>query len=301
MMASRLYGGQGRCTMRRRVFHVVIAALVFGTLSGCSDTAAENPPPKPNAAASTLFDPTTGGGISGQVVWQGDLPASEWLEMRTDPPVARGQRTPNPNQPQVDPASKGVGNAVVFLRGVDTRKTRPWDHPPVRIEMRDFTLHIHQGEAVRPVGFVRAGDGVEFVSRDPFHALEIRGAAFFSLRFVDANVTTQRTVTNRGLVDLTSAAGYYWMRAYLFVDEHPYYPHTDIEGRFHLKQVPPGEYQLVCWMANDRIARRERDPENGLVTRLVYGPPLEIERTVTIRTAQSTDVSFSIQREMFRK
>src|SRR5262249_26858331 len=287
--------GQGSFSMRGRVFHVAMAALTLGTLSGCSDTAAENTPPKTASPASTLFDAPTAGDISGQVIWEGDLPAPDWLEMRTDPPVARGQRTPNPNQAQVDPASKGIGNAVVFLRGAAARKSRPWDHPPVRVQMRDFKFRVHQGEAIGQVGFVRAGDGVDFVSRDAFHALEVRGAAFFSLRFVDANAITQRPLPERGLVDLSSAAGYYWMRAYLFVDEHPYYAHTDNEGRFHLKQVPPGEYQLVCWLANDHIRRRERDPENGLVTRLVYGPPLQIERAVTIRPKQNTDVCFTIQ------
>src|SRR5262249_2901367 len=163
--------GQGRCSMPRRVFQVMIAALALGTLSGCTDRAAENPPPKPNSAASTLFDSTTAGDISGQVIWQGELPEPEWLEMRTHPPVARGQRTAHPNHPQVDPASKGIANAIVFLRGVDTRKARPWDLPPVRVEMRDFKFHVHQGEAGRHVGFVRTGDGVEFVSRDAFHAV----------------------------------------------------------------------------------------------------------------------------------
>src|SRR5262249_32457703 len=155
------------------------------------------------------------------------------------------------------------------------RTSRPRESPTSGEGRGGFKFHVHQGEARRQVGFVRAGDGVDFVSRDAFHALEVRGAAFFSLRFVDANVVTHRLLPDRGLVDLTSAAGYYWMRAYFFVDEHPYYAHTDKQGRFHLKQVPPGEYQVVCWLANDHIKRRERDPENGLVTRLVFGAPLE--------------------------
>ena len=79
----------------------------------------------------------------------------------------------------------------------------------------------------------------------------------------------------------------------------PYYARTDSQGGFHLKQVPTGDYRLVCWLPNYRIQRRERDPENGLVTRLVYGPPLATEQPVHVETKQNTDVTLTIDAESF--
>ena len=38
-----------------------------------------------------------------------------------------------------------------------------------------------------------------------------------------------------------------WMRAYLFVMEHPYFAVTDEQGRFVIKGLPPGEYELEAW------------------------------------------------------
>jgi len=38
-----------------------------------------------------------------------------------------------------------------------------------------------------------------------------------------------------------------WMRAYLFVMEHPFFAVTDAQGRFTIKNLPPGEYTLATW------------------------------------------------------
>ena len=37
------------------------------------------------------------------------------------------------------------------------------------------------------------------------------------------------------------------MRAYIFVMEHPFFAITDAKGRFHIKNLPPGEYTLATW------------------------------------------------------
>ena len=167
--------------MRGTIFQVAACLLALG----CSDAAPESAPLQ-QAAPPAAFDAASTGSISGQVVWQGDVPPVEMIQMRTDPPVARGKNIANPNHPRIDPASKGVVDAIVFLRGVDAAKARPWDHPPVRVEMRDLALHVRQGDRANRVGIVRAGDAVEFVSRDStFHALEVRGAAFFSEAALD--------------------------------------------------------------------------------------------------------------------
>jgi len=38
-----------------------------------------------------------------------------------------------------------------------------------------------------------------------------------------------------------------WMRAYIFVMEHPFFAITDAKGRFQIKNLPPGEYTLATW------------------------------------------------------
>jgi hypothetical protein len=248
---------------------------------------------------SSDFDPGACGSITGQVIWQGDHPAVPPFTSSTPAPVPNGAapihvQQPNPNVPFVDAETRGVGNAVIFLRGIDPRRARPWDLPPVEVEMREYHFHVRQGNSGSAFGFVRRGDPIAMVSRQPlFHAVHARGAAFFSLMFPDPDEPLQRRVTECGLVELTSAAGHYWMRAYLFVAEHPYLVRTDHDGRFTLAQVPEGECEVVCWMPNWRESRRERDPENGQICRLVFQPPVERVQRLTLKRGDNAVLRFS--------
>jgi hypothetical protein len=84
------------------------------------------------------------------------------------------------------------------------------------------------------------------------------------------------------------------MRAFLFVDDHPYYARTDREGRFELTQVPPGCYEVACWLPNWREARHERDPETGMISRWYFEPPLESGKTVVVGKNEPAEVGFTL-------
>jgi hypothetical protein len=257
--------------------------------SGCADRRSETPEDLPDAPVPLAadFDTTTTSTIRGQVTWEGPIPTPPSLEVwsliMADDGAREKRREPNPNAPLVDATTRGVGNAIVFLRGVDPKRSKPWNHPPVRIEQRGRQFHVLQGALDSRFGFVRRGDSIAMVSRDPvFHSLHASGAAFFTLAFPDPDDPCSRRFTTKGVVELTSAAGHYPMRAYLFVDEHPYYARPDAQGRFVLEQVPPGQYEVVCWMANWIETRHERDPETNIVTRLFFRPPVEHVQPVTV-------------------
>src|SRR5206468_2576897 len=148
------------------------AWLFWGTLllSGCT----ANPPESPAPAESTPipigkeFDAATAGSVRGRVLWSGPVPEVPPFEIRSlvsewNPPRPRLIRD-NPHAPQIDPATAGVGGAVVFLRGVDPAKARPWNHAGVVVEHRDRQLWVVQGGVRSRVGFIRRGDAVTMVS-----------------------------------------------------------------------------------------------------------------------------------------
>src|SRR5262249_20873702 len=150
--------------------------------------------------------------------------------------------------------------AVIFLREVAPDLARPWDLQPVRIEMRGGQFHVRQGDVEQRAGFLRPGDPVGLVSQEQwFEIAQARGAAFFSLAFPEIGPVRNRSVHRLGHVELISGAGHYWMRGHLFVVAHPYYTNSDAAGRFTLAQVPPGEYELVCWHPNWHPGTHERD------------------------------------------
>ena len=247
------------------------------------------------------FDARMTGGIRGQVTWETEpllvvrpfrAPVSPLSEQ-----VPRGPRKDwaNPNAPAIDPKSKGVSGAVVYLRGIDPRRGRPWDHPPVHVEVKDYQFHVRQGELDGHVGFVHRGAAVEFRNDQPgFESIQARGDAFFALPFPNSNEDRKRELTRPGLIELMSGSGHFWMRGYLFVSDHPYYTTTGTDGSFTLSNVPPGDYQIVCWLPNWRTNGRELDADTWEVTRITYQPPLERTQPVRVRAGTTQPTWFHL-------
>jgi hypothetical protein len=237
------------------------------------------------------------GTVVGQVTWDGDRPQPAMIETYRLAPGGRNERVsrPAPNVPVIESASGGVSQALVYLRGV-MKAARPWDQPPVSIELSDERAMICQGGGPpRNIGLVHCGSAVTIVSRQNcFHALRARGSAFWTLTLPDADRPLTKRLDQPGIVELSSAAGYYWMHAYLFVADNPYCVLTDAHGRFELAGVPPGEYELITWMPSWAIVRRERDPESTAVVRVVFGPHHEWRQKVAVAAAETTSVSISV-------
>lgn len=272
--------------------------LVAGIV-GCDETPRSEPtdPPIP-ALSGAEFDAAETGSIEGVVSWKGPRPAKESFRSieipLTDKPAPPARDWANPNLPVVDKMNR-LASAVVFLRGVDPRRGRKWDHEAVRVELSEQQFRVYQGEKRQRVGFVRRGDAVTLVSRDPvYHSVQGRGDAFFALALPDPEQTRSASMKESGVVELLSGAGYFWMRSYLLVDEHPYYTLTDSDGRYRLDGVPDGNYEVVAWHPNWRVQREERNPDNTRVQQVRFRTPLECGSRVRVEAGKKASVDLTL-------
>ncbi|MCE9533095.1 MAG: hypothetical protein K8T89_18510 [Planctomycetes bacterium] len=273
----------------------LIALMV---LAGCGTQAAplpvaERPKIEPPVLGTT-FDPQATGTIKGKVTWNGARPIATSYR---DAKIVLGAQTAeaearNPLLPRID-AKNGVAGAAIYLKKVAPARSKPWKIPDARIEMKGTFINIVQGEQPRTSGFVKLGDHVEMVSRDTaFEMLRARGAAFFTLAFPDPDKPLRKEMKEPGTVEFCSAATNYWARCYLHVVEHPYWTHTDSDGRFVLDEVPDGDYEIVCWMPNWHVERYERDPELGIVARVWYRAPIEKTQRIKVSRGAVVEVEF---------
>jgi len=281
------------------------ALACVAALAGCGEN-----PSAPRASADqateagSAFDPSTAGAVGGMVKWAGDIPTAPPFRAPVSPlpeeAIGPKREWPNLNAPRIDPQTRSVGNAVVFLRGVDSRRARPWNHGPARVEMRDYQIHVRQGDADGPIGFVRRGDAVTLDGEQGvFQCIQGRGANFFALTLPAGCASRDRVLDRCGVVELSSSAGQFWMRAYLFVDDHPYFARTAADGRYTLPQAPPGDYDLVCWMPDWREASHEIDGDSRLVCRLTFRPPLEVKQRVHIEAGATATAEFTLSVDQF--
>jgi hypothetical protein len=283
-----------------RLTRHIAYSVLFTSCIGCTRPLQDltpTLPPKSAAPATSGSVALPTGSIAGRVIWTGGipdpLPISGLISNGDGPP--RWGQMPNHLAPKLDPKTKGMANAVVYLKQCDSKLAKPWPYAPLRIEQRDRKFSVKQGARIGRTGFVRVGEPFDMVSLDgDYQMLRARGAGFFTLPFPEANRPLTRTIDTAGRTELTSAAGYFWSSADVFSCEHPYYTTTDDAGRFTLDGVPPGSYSVVAWHRNWKLEHFERDPETGKIMRLLFAKPFRTEREVKVEAGRvEVDLSLS--------
>ena len=247
----------------------------------------------------SAFDPARCGTVAGSVRWQGAIPVVEPIPLVQvlEPPPGIAQ-VANPNAPQVSKDNR-MADTVVFLVNVDGKRSKQWESPATTVEITRKALVVRQGAASGSYGVVPRGAAVEFVSRDLIaqaeaqHSIRGRGAAFFTQMVQVPNQAVRRVMNDPGIVELTSGSGYYWLRAYLVVSDHPYAAVTGRDGSFRFDQVPDGDYEIHCWKANWHIERMERDPEWLGPVRMYFRPPAEHRQTLKVSSSRDSSVTFT--------
>jgi hypothetical protein len=271
-------------------------------LSGCGidPNDVELPKPQENAPApiGQSFDPSRTGTITGQVTWSDRLPAVAPIEYKLPKPDGLGfetHLTANPNRPKTNASTRAIGDAVVFLKCIDVAASRGWDLPAVSVAIGDGQIEVLQGNYRGRSGFVRRGDSIEMKSIEmTFHIIRGRGDDFFSLTFPTPNDPVKRTLNQEGRIELSSGTGLSFMRADLFVSDHPYYTRTELNGFFRFDLVPPGKCELVVWLPNWQAGKPIYEPESAIIARHTYAPPYERVSPIMVESGQTSSVSVSL-------
>ncbi len=217
------------------------SVLAFLFVAGCGGSA---PTPPPAAAPGKRVDAGTAGSIAGRVTFKGEVPAAVVLRMGSDQACVQGSG-PNPVSDAVLVTSDGgLQNVFVYVKeGLDPAYGFDLPAGPAVLDQKGcrYTPHV--------MG-VRVGQPLEIVNSDPtmhnVHALPNTNPEFNAGQPIQG-IRTTKTFNSPDVMVRFKCDVHSWMAAYVGVVAHPYFAVTTEDGRFDLRNLPPGTYTLEAW------------------------------------------------------
>ncbi len=223
--------------MKRALF-ALAAVLLASCSTAPSKREAEHP--RPNYFKT---DPATAASISGTVTFHGRKPAPVRVDMSEDPQCVEAHKTGQYDGPVVVDAAGDVGNAFIYVKsGLEGKFFEPPATPAVLDQhgcwFEPRILGIQTGQTLK----VTNSDPVTHnihplaqVNREWNHS-QGEGDAPLSRRFIKPEVMI------RVKCNIHS-----WMRAYIGAVDHPYFAVSGRNGKYEIRNLPPGEYVVGVW------------------------------------------------------
>ncbi len=239
-----------RPTKRFLSSSALVAALAAGLV--CCGDGGVNAAPEPNAAADASPEPeppapeggkyevaavSNGGTLTGTVTWQGPVPDKKTIAVTKDGETCGHEK---PNQEILVGANKTLKNAVVSIDGIKSGEAFKADAPIVFDQKECLFLHH---VAVVPTGAtldVRNSDDI--LHNTHFNAVKNKGENFA----IPAGKSNSYTVKSAETIKVTCDI-HPWMSSWVIVRDNPYFAVTDENGKYTIKNVPPGTYKASVW------------------------------------------------------
>jgi plastocyanin len=193
-------------------------------------------------AVLVLAGAAHGGTVTGKVVFAGDVPNLKPIDMSADPTCKKMHD--KPVYPSVLVLGDGGALANVF---VSIKNPPAGNHPapkePVVIEQLGCEYHPHV------VGLI-AGQALLFKNDDGI-LHNVHGLPKVNREFnlgMPATLKEKETVLNKPEpVFPVKCDVHPWMRAYAAVMTHPYFAVSGADGKFTIKGLPAGTYEVEAW------------------------------------------------------
>lgn len=181
-------------------------------------------------------DVTDGGTITGLVKFPGETAPAAMYTNRDEPNCPHGIAQ---DHLLVKQENRGIQNVLIIL---EIHRGKPAPRSPAQL--------VNENCVFRPrVQWVSKNVNLVLKNNDPalhnVHALS-QELTIFNVDLPSGGSPVRRPLIIPGLYQV-NCDRHLWMRAWIYVSEHPYVAVTDATGRFTLADVPPGRYTLRAW------------------------------------------------------
>ena len=238
---------------------------------------------------------TNGGTISGTVKWSGPEPKGLDVPVNKDPEICdpESHKSIDMERMVIGPEG-GVANTIVYIKNISQGKAMNLPEPRRSLDQKHCRYEPHILLVPRSAEIaMKSSDAV-------LHTVHMDGAASFNVPFPFPDRVITRNMDTPGLLNLRCNGGHVWMNAEMMVVSHPYYAVTDLNGRFELSDVPPGNYEVVAWHEGWKVLGRENALDvfsQKTIQRAVFSEPKTWEQTVTVRAEETTVTNFVISQK----
>jgi len=195
---------------------------------------------EPGPETST-FPVASGGAITGVARFEG--PSQKRRPVAMDEASLKLHKTPPLQENALIGPNGALANVFVQVKkGLERKEFVPPKTPVLMDQIGSVFRPRVQGIMV----------GQKFIMRnsDPFihnvRSMSLRNRAF-NVAQPPGTADREQTFRRREGPIRMGCDFHKWMRAYLFVMEHPYFAVTDAKGRFEIKGLPHGEFELEAW------------------------------------------------------
>lgn len=219
------------------------ALSIAGCGGGNKGSTSEAPAPAANAPAGKTVDQATAGEVSGSVKLEGAAPKMKAINMAAEPACANARTSPATSEEVVTGDGGSLANVVVYVKSGLDGYSFPAPSGAVKIEQQGCQYHPH-------VIALQVGQNVDVVNADQtthnIHPIPKDNREWNESQPPGA-APIEKSFTREEIAIPVKCNVHPWMKAYMAVLPNPYFQVTDKDGKFDLKNLPPGTYTLTAW------------------------------------------------------
>lgn len=222
------------------VFVVVFIALVGGCAEKSPDSSFQS---AAKTTPDTVIDPATAGSISGTVYLEGTSPVFPPINMQSEPGCVKAN-APRASAPYMLAGANGaLANIVVYVKDGLNRYNFTPPRTPVLLDQKGcmYEPRVVALMTNQPLEIRNSDATIHNVHAMPKINREWNKAER------GGGVALQTSFPRPELAIPFMCNVHPWMRAFVFVFDHPYFSVTSSDGRFALKNLPPGSYTVEAW------------------------------------------------------
>jgi plastocyanin len=221
-----------------RTSSLLLAALLLSLFGCTSKQSQEQEQAPPVLGQRKPVDSSTSATISGVVKFEGTPPKPQKIDMAQDPACG--------NQPNFDESyvinNGDLANVFVYVKSAPASGGFGVGRRDPVIEQRGCRYHPH-------VLGIMVGETVSIINADDtthnIHPMPTQSKQWNESQLPKAEPIVKKFDKPEIMIPI-KCNQHPWMKMYLNVADNPWFAVTDENGKFQIKDLPPGEYTLAA-------------------------------------------------------